>query len=169
VSVFDSAFNYVLGVEKGLSMDPKDAGNWTGGKVGVGQLKGTKYGISAAAFPDEDIPNLTVERAKSLAKTFYWDKVHGDEVPPYFGMVLLDTAYNQGVGVAVRALQHAVGVSADGDFGPKTMAALAAAQPAQALADMTTFRILSYSDDAGWPTFKNGWVARAVTTLRMCM
>lgn len=168
MSIFDSAFDYVLGVEKGLSMDPKDAGNWTGGKVGVGQLKGTKYGISAAAFPLEDIPNLTVDRAKSLAKTFYWDKVHGDEVPAYFGLVLLDTAYNQGVGVAIRALQHAVDVEVDGDFGPQTLAALLAAEPAQALVEITVFRILSYVDDAGWPTYKSGWVKRAIATLEKC-
>lgn len=43
-----------------------DAGNWTGGKVGVGELKGTKFGISAHAFPDLDIENLTMAEAEEL-------------------------------------------------------------------------------------------------------
>lgn len=33
---FDQAFDRLLGNEGGLSMDPNDPGNWTGGHVGVG-------------------------------------------------------------------------------------------------------------------------------------
>lgn len=33
--------------ERGYSNNRKDAGNWTGCKVGVGMLKGAKYGIVA--------------------------------------------------------------------------------------------------------------------------
>lgn len=41
--------------------DRNDKGNWTGGRVGVGQLKGTKYGISAAAYLHLGIKSLTLE------------------------------------------------------------------------------------------------------------
>ncbi|MFC0406768.1 hypothetical protein [Roseomonas elaeocarpi] len=37
--------------ERGLSMVSTDPGNWTGGQVGKGKLKGTKYGIAAASYP----------------------------------------------------------------------------------------------------------------------
>jgi len=37
---FDTAFNYLIGNEGALSTDRKDRGNWTSGKVGVGEFKG---------------------------------------------------------------------------------------------------------------------------------
>ena len=40
-----------LAYEGGYSANPKDPGNWTGGKVGVGKLLGTKSGIAAASYP----------------------------------------------------------------------------------------------------------------------
>ena len=38
---FDEAFRRLIGHEGGYSTDRRDPGNWTGGKVGVGILKGT--------------------------------------------------------------------------------------------------------------------------------
>ena len=60
---FDEAFERLMGHEGVLSVDPNDPGNWTGRRVNVGVLRGTKFGISAAQYPDEDIPNLTRERS----------------------------------------------------------------------------------------------------------
>lgn len=37
---FDKAFNRLIGHEAGYSNDRRDPGNWTGGKVGIGTLKG---------------------------------------------------------------------------------------------------------------------------------
>ena len=52
---FDKAFDIIVGVEGGFSLDPNDPGNWTGGKRGVGELKGTRWGISAKSYPHLDI------------------------------------------------------------------------------------------------------------------
>ena len=40
-----------LAHEGGYSSNPKDPGNWTGGKVGAGKLLGTQKGIAAASYP----------------------------------------------------------------------------------------------------------------------
>ena len=42
-----AALDETWGHEGGLSLDPNDRGNWTGGKKGSGELRGTKYGIAA--------------------------------------------------------------------------------------------------------------------------
>lgn len=63
---FDRAFANVIDAEKGLSMDPNDPGNWTGGAKGKGELNGTRYGISAMSYPKEDIARLTLGRASTL-------------------------------------------------------------------------------------------------------
>lgn len=53
-----------LKYERGYSNDPNDRGNWTGHNVGVGILKGTKYGIAAHAYPRLDIKKSNVRRSE---------------------------------------------------------------------------------------------------------
>jgi lysozyme family protein len=48
---FDAAFIRLIDHEGAYSADPRDPGNWTGGRVNAGQLKGTKYGIAANIGP----------------------------------------------------------------------------------------------------------------------
>ena len=55
---FDKAFDRLIGHEGEFTNDPKDRGNWTTGVIGRGQLKGTKFGISAMTYPHLDIINL---------------------------------------------------------------------------------------------------------------
>lgn len=59
---------FTLQEEGGLSTDKNDPGNWTGGKVGKGTLRGTKYGIAASAHPTLDIAHLTLDQACDI----YW-------------------------------------------------------------------------------------------------
>ena len=56
---FERCFAFTLGAEGGYSNNPADPGNWTGGAVGNGELRGTNFGISASAYPQLDIANLT--------------------------------------------------------------------------------------------------------------
>ena len=58
-----SVLPFTLHHEGGLSLDRRDTGNWTGGKVGLGRLVGTKYGIAASAHPMLDIRGLTLDGA----------------------------------------------------------------------------------------------------------
>lgn len=110
--------------EGALSLDPHDPGNWTGGKVGVGALVGTQFGISAAAHPDVDIRHLTLEQANLIRRERYWDEVRGDELPPPLAIMLADAAYLSGPEDAIITLQRQLGFTGalvDGSFGPLTM------------------------------------------------
>jgi lysozyme family protein len=86
----------IFGSEGGFTLDPKDKGNWTGGKVGVGELKGTKYGISAAAYPKLDIRNLTLQQAGEIYRAEYWNAVGGDSLPSGVDYTVMDAAVNSG-------------------------------------------------------------------------
>lgn len=119
---FATAVVLTLGHEGGLSMDPDDRGNWTGGKKGVGILKGTNKGISAAAYPNEDIANMTTSRARFLYKRDYWDAVRADELPSGIRLHMFDFAVNAGVSTAIRTLQRIGGTKVDGVLGGKTIA-----------------------------------------------
>jgi len=94
---FERALAEVFGHEGGYTADLRDAGNWTSGKRGVGQLKGTKYGISAAAFPYLDIKNLTVKQAGEIYRERYWKVVGGDTLEPGVDLAVFDAAVNSGV------------------------------------------------------------------------
>lgn len=96
MSPFDAAFSLVVSEEGDYSRNGADAGNWTSGRMGIGQLKGTKYGISAAAFPDLDIENLTLDQAKAIYKTHYWDFLGLDTAPWGTALLRFDAAVNQG-------------------------------------------------------------------------
>jgi len=160
-TAFDIAFRFTIGEEGKLSLDPKDPGNWTGGVVGIGQLKGTKYGVSARAYPNLDIPNLSLVDAKSIAMANYWNKIAGDSLPPYLAFQMFDAAFNQGAFEAKRILQYCLNVKPDGVLGPVTMAALAQEDPHELNQLYTEFRIEAYKQDDNFPRYGEDWTDRA--------
>lgn len=158
---FDKAFDELLISEGVLSMDRNDPGNWTGGAVGRGELRGTKYGISAAAYPSLDIPALTIEECKFIYKRDYWLAAKCDKLSPAVGVVVFDAAVNQGVKRAIQMLQSSIGVTVDGVIGPQTIARANLA-PRTAVVAFTTERILHYASLPAWKTYGKGWTARAI-------
>lgn len=162
MTAFDDSFDELHGAEGNYSNDPRDPGNWTGGKVGVGELKGTKYGVSAKSYPHLDIINLTLAEAKVIAKRDYWDLVRGDDLPPAVAHAIFDTAYNQGVGAAIILFQKAVKVTPDGNFGPLTLQAYQQLGTKKFARAFTIGRILRYSSTPGWDIDAAGWTGRAL-------
>ena len=100
-----------------------DRGNWTSGTCNVGKCNGTKYGLSAMTYPILDIRNLTLNQAKDIYKRDWWDKLGMDKYPPALSYQMFDAAINHGSGRAIQFLQKAVGTTADGIIGLKTLTA----------------------------------------------
>lgn len=107
MSFFDAAYAAVLGIEAGFTKDPRDPGNWTGGSVGLGELKGTKGGISAAAYPHLDIENLQPADIKELYRRDYWVRSGCDAMSWERAICAFDCAVNQGVGAEQLLNAHA--------------------------------------------------------------
>jgi hypothetical protein len=103
---WQKAIEFVLRWEGGFSADKNDPGNYTGGKVGVGEFKGTKFGISAGSYPTVDIVNLTKEQAVQIYERDYWQRSGADKLPWPLNLVVFDSAVNAGVGKAQRWLQQ---------------------------------------------------------------
>lgn len=161
---FDGSFDYVVGREGVFSDDPDDTGNWTGGAHGKGELKGTMFGISAAAYPQLDIKNISLAQAKEIYRVDYWNKAHCNALPETLAFCVFDCAVNQGVGRAIRCLQRAVGVNDDGKFGPHSRAALARLSPSVAVEYFQAERILEYVEVGTWTKHKRGWMRRVIAT-----
>jgi lysozyme family protein len=162
---FPEAFQKLLGHEGAYSDNPKDRGNWTGGRVGVGTLLGTKYGIAANTYPNEDIKNLTVERARELYFRDYWGPAGCDAVPDGVKYDLFDMAVNSGVSRAVRTLQAAVGETDDGVLGPRTLQAIQSMHPARVVARFNGSRLKFMASLSDWPAFSRGWANRIASNL----
>ena len=115
---FETILDFTLEMEGGLSNNPADPGGRT------------IYGISERAHPElwKDGPP-SLETAKRYYRTHYWDRIHGDELPPRTAMALFDFTVHSGEGVAGKALQRLVKTAVDGDVGPRTVKAAAAAAP----------------------------------------
>ena len=162
MSAFDQAFRVVVGEEGGFTANPADPGNWTGGACGRGECRGTRYGVSAAAYPGLAIATLTLDDARAIYRRDYWDAVAGDRLPPPLALLVFDAAVNNGVGRAVRWLQAAAGVPPDGAMGPRTLAAVAAraGQGSELLAEFQAQRLLFMAGLPTWRTFGLGWARR---------
>jgi len=122
------ALIHTFGNEGGFQNDPGDSGNYAGGK-----LVGTKYGIAAASYPHEDIPNLTLERAGQIYQRDFWGASRCDEWPNQIvANLYFDFAVNMGQGTAARIIQRAINyaglhkglkpIPIDGNIGPGTIA-----------------------------------------------
>jgi len=151
---FSRAVAFVLKQEgSDLVQDPKDPGGLS------------RYGIALAKHPDltaEDIRTMTPERAASLYSSQYWSPLRADELPEYLQLPMLDAAVNVGPQTAIRLLQAALYLSADGLIGPGTLGAARRADPHTTLCSLTSERIAHYNGLPGWPIFGRGWTRRAV-------
>ncbi len=162
MGTFERAFAVVVGEEGGYDATPADPGNWTGGAVGVGELRGTKFGISASSYPGLDISALGLSDAQAIYRRDYWNHVQCDALPPPLALLVFDAAVNNGVGQAVRWLQAAAGTDVDGILGPATMAAVAAYSRGGAAlcAEFQAQRLNFMAGLPTWRTFGLGWARR---------
>jgi len=162
MEAFEQAFAIVIGNEGGYTANAADPGNWTSRRCGVGECRGTNWGISAAAYPQLDVRALTVAQAQEIYRRDYWDRTGCSRLPPPLALLVFDAAVNNGVERAVCWLQAALGISQDGVIGPAVLAAINA-QASQGAALCTEFqarRLLFMSGLPTWRTFGTGWARR---------
>lgn len=164
---FDKAFELVIGHEGGFTDYRADPGNWTGGKVGVGKLKGTKYGIASNSYPDLDIKNITLDQAKAIYKRDYWDKVKGDQLPQRLAFHVFDMAVNSGIRQGIKLLQKTAKVAEDGSIGPLTMAAVNKMNVDSAILIYNANRLQFYTSLSTFDKFGKGWTNRVANNLRL--
>jgi len=162
---FDRAFTALIGNEGEFNCDLKDRGNWTSGKIGVGMLKGTKYGISAMSYPKIDIRMLSLENAKKIYREEFWLKAHCDELPSSIRFDVFDMAVNSGVTATIKTLQKAIGAVPDGIIGPKTKKLLSLYGDERLDKRLSAQRLLYICDIGTFPTFGKGWVRRVANNL----
>ena len=157
---WDACFDHVIGSEGGFSDDPKDTGNWTGCKTGVGELKGTMYGISACSYPTLDIENLELEEAQHIYQQDYWHVVQGNYLPWGPDLCTFDSGVNSGNSRGAKWLQGAVGAAQDGVVGPETIGKALEADDHVTIDRMCDARLSYLKGLSSWKHYGNGWSNR---------
>lgn len=145
---FSEAVQIILMHEGGYVWDSQDPGGET------------RYGISKRSFPNEDIKNLTIERAKELYKKYYWDMCECDSLPSWSRLIVFDCAVNQGVARAVGFAQKILMVPVDGIVGPITLSAWKNIDSFDFLEDYSKARLKQYIALPHWKNFGKGWSRR---------
>lgn len=124
---------YIEAHEGGLSLDPKDNGNWTGGKSGVGNLVGSKYGVTAGALAvyrkvpvqgitRDSIEKLTLDEAVDIGVKLFYKDPKLDLLPlNRVTLSVVDKGWGSGPKQAIKLLQRMTGTTQDGVVGPKTV------------------------------------------------
>ena len=157
---FADCLPIILASEGGFVNDPKDPG----GATNLGVTLGTLSGWLGRPATVAEVQALTAASVAPIYQADYWNAAHCEDCPAGVDLMVFDEAVNQGVGRAIRALQAAVGVAADGAFGPASHAALRAADPTAAVNAIAAGREAHYRSLPTFPHFGKGWLARLART-----
>lgn len=156
---FDQAFTTLLKHEGGFSDHAADPGGKT--RFGITEAVAREVGYRG------DMRELPLDIAKRIYKDRYWDAVRADELPEAVHYAVFDAAVNSGVRQAALWLQRAVGAKDDGIIGPKTLAAVRAADPERLLRQMLAQRLRFMTGLSNWPAFGRGWARRIADLMEM--
>jgi len=164
---FEMSFDRVIGHEGGFQNMAGDRGNWTGGKVGVGLQKGTKFGISAMSYPDIDIENLTVEAAKIIYYKDWWLPLQMNHFKPAMQYQMFDAAINHGRVSATKMLQRAIGVNDDGIIGSQTLKEKYKIEVNDLILLFIAERISFFTKIQTFDAYGKGWMNRMALNLKL--
>ena len=153
---WEEALAHVLKYEGGYVNHKDDPGGRT--NLGVTQRVWEEWTGKPAT--EADMRSLTVEMVSPLYKKRYWDAVRGDDLPSGVDLCVFDCAVNAGVGRASKFLQQAVGVLADGQIGPKTIAAVTSKPADEVIEAFCNLREAHYKSLSTFAMFGKGWMNR---------
>lgn len=183
---FDMCVRVTLDIEGPQSSDRDDGGNWSGGAVGRGIFVGTFWGISQAAYRNDDgrrglrdalppywrdrfpttVDRLQPEQIDAVYYHAFWRPLGLRDIPLPLAMTTFDAAVHSGGLRATTWLQIAVGANPDGILGPLTKraaerAGLAKEALTAAVEAALTARLRFLASDSMWKR-NGGWAARIV-------
>ena len=108
----------------------------------------------------DDMKKLTKDDVKPLYKKNYWDAVSGDLLPTGLDYAAFDFAINAGPSASRKMIQRALGVTADGVFGPMTMAAIEKADAKELIHKFSDAKTAFYKSLNNFNVYGTGWLRR---------
>lgn len=153
---FEICLARILHHEGGYVDHPQDPG----GATNLGVTLATLSEYRGRTVTRADVKALTPDTVAPIYRDRYWLAAGCDRLPAGVDYITFDLAVNSGPGRAKRYLQEAVGVTADGAIGPKTIAAVQKANPKELVQMISARRALFYRGLPTFKTFGKGWMRR---------
>jgi lysozyme family protein len=161
---FTACLEIVLAEEGGYVDNPADPGGATNLGITRRTLAAWRHVSPETALSKDAVMALTREEASEIYRANYWWACGGDSLPAGLDLVVFDYAANSGPARAIRALQAALGVAADGIVGPVTLGAVAARVRSGGLAALSgqicDARLTFLQRLTSFATFGRGWTGR---------
>ena len=152
---------FIQAFEGGYSNHPSDKGKETNRGITIATFR-CVYGQNKTVA---DLKALTDEQWMHIFKTLYWDKCRADEIKNQsVANLLVDFAWGSGTARAAKYIQRLVGVTQDGNIGPKTIAAINARDAKSLFTGLKAERLAFINsivrNNTSQMVFYKGWVNR---------
>lgn len=166
---FEKAQDFVARWEGGYVDNSADPGGATNFGISLRFLKAQGLDLGDidgdGDIDADDIRKLTAKDAVAIMRREFWDALGLDNLgKPLCARVIYDTAVNMGPSYARRMLQKALGVPADGKWGPITRSAIRICNDKHTAVSMCHIRRARYHElvqkNAALGTFLKGWLRR---------
>ena len=175
---FQQFVKHILSFEGGLSKDPRDTAVRYAPFPGAYHTnKGVTYAAFTALGPKIGISPVNYEKFVKLSDQEvgkfiyeYYKSINGDKLPGSVGLSVTEAAWGSGPVPAIKQLQNALinlkklsPGSADGKFGPKTLAAVQATSETALYNEFWKVRrafINSLTAQKSYAIYEKGWNRR---------
>ena len=162
---FDKCLEMLLSHEGGFVNHPEDPG----GITNLGVTKKVYDEWTGSESTEQEMRDLTPEDVAPIYKKNYWDRVKGDSLPSGLDWACFDWAVNSGSGRPAKAVQRAVGATADGAIGPATLGLIMEKDPKFIIEYVHDVRQDFYKSLKTFETFGRGWTRRNKETLHQAL
>ena len=152
---FNSALTQVLRHEGLWSDHSADPGGATMKGVTLATYRQHRPGATKA-----QLRAITDDEVRQIYREGYWNVIRGDDLPYGIDLVAFDAAVNSGPKRGARWVQSALGVTADGQIGAKTILAAHQADPMPVIMRACQDRMRFLQSLPTWPKFGKGWTRR---------
>jgi hypothetical protein len=169
-SNFDACLTLVLGAEGGFANDARDKGGATNFGITIGTLTDWRRGRSSdTTVTIDDVRALTLDEAKEIYRSRFWNVMRCDDLPPGVDLLVFDFGVNAGTARSARVLQQVLGVEQDGSVGPVTLNGLNTCPADKVIRDFSARRLDFYRSLDDFSVFGAGWTNRTNTMLEAAL
>jgi lysozyme family protein len=161
--------------EKALACVLRHEGGWSdhvldpGGATNRGITRATLERVRGRPVSKAELMALSPAETATIYRRLYWNAVAGDALPAGVDLAVFDCAVNSGPRRAALLLQQALGVTADGIVGPRTLAAAGAADARSLIRQLQASRLAFLRRLPTFAVFGRGWSRRVAEVERAAL
>lgn len=155
---FAACMKIELQFEGGFVNDPADSGGAT--NFGITQRVYDAYRRTLKSST-QSVRYIQAAEYMDIYHAQYWDAIRGDQLYAGLDLMMIDDAINSGPVKAIKDLQRALGVAADGQFGLHTLDALSGVKDkAGLIRSIYAIRVSFWRSLSNFWRFGAGWLNR---------